>query len=117
MRRRPTAARAVEGDYAQLVARLYDRDQGVLANVLDPFHADTSSQPARDACASFAEAAETLGHNHSTPMAPDSGVTPATDDDADVPPDVFAHLAHVAGDDSDDATPWTVALLSQTLTS
>ena len=62
------AAKAIEANYTELTARL--RQPGALiANVLDPFSDVHASQASRDACASFAEAAESLGRNHSTPAA------------------------------------------------
>ena len=74
----------------------------MLATVLDPFHAGAAAQPARDACATFAEAAEALGHNHSTAGGHgDDGGGEGSDGEGHVSADVFAHLAHVAGDSSD----------------
>ena len=58
----------VEANYAELTARL--RQPGaVIANVFEPFSDAQSSQPSRDASASFAEALHSLVCNQSTPAA------------------------------------------------
>ena len=88
-------AGAVEANYAELTARL--RQPGaVIANVFEPFSDAQSSQPSRDASASFAEALQSLVRNHSTPAAHGEVLSDDSDRErraAHVVAAVFEHLA------------------------
>ena len=88
--------RAVVGVPVGAVEANYAEEHGaVIANVLEPFSDAQSSQPSRDASASFAEAPQSLVRNHSTPAAHGEVLSDDSDRErraAHVVAAVFEHL-------------------------